>query len=230
VQPGAVAAIDVGGTFTDIALWQEGGGLRTHKLLTNSDGAAHGMKDGIDAMGVVVGAVVHGTTLVTNALIERRGAAVGLITTDGYRDVLEIATELRYDTFDLGLRRPEPLVPQHRRLAIEERVGADGTIVTQLDEEAVVEAGRGLVSEGVASIAVAFFNSWANPDHEQLAIEALAHAFPGTPVSISSDVCNEIGEYERFSTTAANAFVKPLVSSYLSELSNAFEGSLFLML
>jgi N-methylhydantoinase A/oxoprolinase/acetone carboxylase beta subunit len=227
----SVAAVDVGGTFTDIAAWDaENGSLRTHKLLTTTRDPSHAIVDGLRSTGVEVSAVIHGTTLVTNSLIERRGATVGLITTEGYRDVLEIGNELRYDTFDLALRRPAPLVPRARRSVVRERIDADGREVQPLDIEAVACAGRRLIEMGADAIAVCFINSFAEPSHELAAVERLTEAHPGVAVCGSAEVSGEVREYERFSTATANAYVQPLMSRFLDGLGRRLDVPLFLVL
>ncbi|MES9539496.1 MULTISPECIES: hydantoinase/oxoprolinase family protein [unclassified Actinomadura] len=219
-QAPRIAGVDVGGTFTDVAVHDPVRGVvEVHKLPTTPDDPTQAIIDGLDALGGSP-LVVHGTTLVTNALIERRGAPTGLITTAGWRDVLEIANELRYDTFDLFLRRAEALVPRHLRLTVAERIGADGSEVEPLDEDAVREAGRRLVGQGVRAVAVGFINSYRNGVHERRAVEILREAFPGLTVCASSEVAPEIREYERFSTAAANAFVQPLATGYLRRLAD----------
>ena len=227
-----VAAVDVGGTFTDVAVWDGGAAtLRTYKLLTAPDDPARSVVDGLDAVGADVAVVVHGTTLVTNALIERHGAAVGLITTQGFRDVLEIGNELRYDTFDLKLRRPEPIVPRKRRITVPERMSSDGDVVLPLELKAVQAAARRLVLDHrVRAIAIAFLNSYANPAHEQAAASAVHDLFPEIAISTSAEVVGEVREYERFSTTTANAYVQPLMDRYLGHASERLASRLFLML
>jgi N-methylhydantoinase A len=226
-----VAAVDVGGTFTDVAVWDAGSGsLSTHKLLTTPDDAARAVMDGLRAVGLDVSAVVHGTTLVTNALIERRGAVVGLITTRGFRDVLEIGNELRYDTFDLKLKRPDPIVPRKLRRTVPERISAEGDVVLALDGGALEDAGRALLHDGVQAIAIGFLNAYANPVHEEAAAGTLRELFPDVPVSTSAEVSGEVREYERISTAVANAYVQPLMERYLGELSGRLGAPLFLML
>ncbi|HEV8319427.1 MAG TPA: hydantoinase/oxoprolinase family protein [Vicinamibacterales bacterium] len=227
----SVAAVDVGGTFTDIAAWDAGtGSLRTHKLLTTTRDPSQAIVEGLRSTAVGVSAVVHGTTLVTNSLIERRGATVGLITTDGYRDVLEIGNELRYDTFDLALRRPAPLVPRVRRSVVPERIDAAGTEVQPLDLEAVACAGQRLIEMGADAIAVCFINSFAEPSHERAAVKQLSEAHPEVAVCGSAEVSGEVREYERFSTATANAYVQPLMSRFLDGLGRRLEVPLFLVL
>jgi len=226
-----VAAVDVGGTFTDVAVWHASrASLRTNKRLTTPVDPARAVVDGLDALGSAIAAVVHGTTLLTNALIERRGAVVGLITTHGFRDVLEIGNELRYDTFDLKLRRPDPIVPRRLRMAVPERMSSDGEVIVPLDLRATEAAGRFLVEQGVQAIAIAFVNAYANPAHEQAAARLLSGMFPDISISTSAEVSSEVREYERFSTTTANAYVQPLIDGYLGDLSSQLPSSLFLML
>ncbi len=226
-----LAGADVGGTFTDLALYDaQTRTLTLNKLLTTPDDPARAILEGLAAMAARAGQVVHGTTLVTNALIERRGAPVGLITTEGYRDVLEIGNELRYDTFDLTLERPSPLVPRPLRKTVKERIGARGDIVLPLDEDGVRAAARELADAGVRSLAIAFFNSYRNPAHE-LAAKAIVQAMiPDIAVCTSAEIAPEIREYERFSTAVANAYVAPIAQSYLVELERRLGVPLFIML
>jgi N-methylhydantoinase A len=226
-----LAGADVGGTFTDLALYDgETGTLTLNKLLTTPDDPARAILEGLRAMQAPAGQVVHGTTLVTNALIERRGAPVGLITTDGYRDVLEIGNELRYDTFDLELERPAPLVARPLRKAVKERIGAKGDIVVRLDEAGVRAAAEELVAAGARSLAIAFFNSYRNPAHELAAKALVQAACPGIAVCASAEIAPEIREYERFSTAVANAYVAPIAMRYLVELERLLGVPLFVML
>ena len=226
-----LAGVDVGGTFTDLAMWDAADGTVTvHKLLTTPEDPTRAILEGLASLGSAADGVVHGTTLVINALIERRGARTGLITSDGFRDVLEIGNELRYDTFDLFLERPEPLIPRHLRLTVAERIAADGREVIPLDEDAVRRAGRTLVAAGVRAVAVGFFNAYRNAEHERRAAEILRQECPGIAVCTASDIAPEIREYERLSTAAANAYVEPLASQYLLRLAEALGMPLFLML
>jgi N-methylhydantoinase A len=226
-----LAGADVGGTFTDIVLYDaETRRLSVNKLLTTPDDPRRAIVEGLGALEARAQSVVHGTTLVTNALIERRGALVGLITTEGYRDVLEIGNELRYDTFDLQLERPAPLVERRLRKSVPERIGADGGVVVRLDERAVREAAAVLRESGVRSIAVAFFNSYRNAAHELRAKDLIAEAHPDVAVCASAEIAPEIREYERFSTCVANAYVAPIALKYLLELERSLGVPLFIML
>ncbi|MBO0688547.1 MAG: hydantoinase/oxoprolinase family protein, partial [Candidatus Dormibacteraeota bacterium] len=226
-----LAGVDVGGTFTDVAVWDaERGEVEIAKVLTTPDDPTRGVGEGLAQFGPDLDAVVHGTTLVTNALIERRGARTGLITTRGYRDVLEIGSELRYDTFDLFLVRPDPLVPRPWRLTVPERVGADGAEVVPLDDEAVRAAAHRLADAGVEAVAVGFFNAFRDPAHERRAVEVIRDACPEVTVCASSGVAPEIREYERISTAAANAYVQPLAGRYLRKLVRELDRPLLVTL
>ncbi|HXP76934.1 MAG TPA: hydantoinase/oxoprolinase family protein [Stellaceae bacterium] len=226
-----LAGADVGGTFTDIVLYDaETRTLSINKLLTTPDDPRRAIVEGLSALEARPESVVHGTTLVTNALIERRGATVGLITTEGYRDVLEIGNELRYDTFDLQLERPAPLVERRLRRTVPERIGADGRVVLPLDEAAVREAAAALRQSGVRSIAVALFNSYRNDAHELRARQLIAEAYPDLAVCVSAEIAPEVREYERFSTCVANAYVAPIALRYLLELERSLGVPLFVML
>jgi 5-oxoprolinase (ATP-hydrolysing)/N-methylhydantoinase A len=233
---------DIGGTFTDFVLTDpETGALRLHKRLTTPDDPAVGALEGLRQIMADHGAafedvaeIVHGTTLVTNAVIERKGARLGLITTAGFRDVLEAGTEQRYDIYDLFLTYPEPLVPRRRRLEVTERIDRDGAVVTPLDTASVRRAAMALRDGGVEAVAICFLNAYREPKHEQQAAAIVAELLPGIPVSVSSAVVAEIGEYARCVTTCANAYVQPLMATYLRRLqhelrSAGFPGQLRLM-
>jgi 5-oxoprolinase (ATP-hydrolysing) len=217
---------DIGGTFTDFVLLDTtSGAIRLHKCLTTPDDPAEGALEGIRAIagaaGIAVaeiGELLHGTTLVTNALIERRGAVLGLLTTKGFRDSLEFGVEQRYDIYDLFLKFPDPLVPRRRRREIAERIAHDGRVITVLDAEAVRAEGARLVAEGCTAIAVCFLHSYADPAHEQAAGRILRETFPDLAISLSSEVAPEIREFDRCSTTCANAFVQPLMDRYIGRL------------
>ncbi|MEI4473414.1 hydantoinase B/oxoprolinase family protein [Frigidibacter sp. MR17.24] len=226
---------DIGGTFTDFVLYDgQTASVALHKRLTTphdpSEAALKGLDEILEMNGVThaeVGEIVHGTTLVTNAVIERKGAPVGLITTEGFRDVLEAGTEQRYDIYDLFVTFPEPMVRRDLRLEVAERIDATGAVVTALDEAAVLRAAGALVAAGCEAIAVAFLHSYINPDHERRAGEIIRTAFPGVSVSLSAEVVAEMGEYQRIVTTAANAFVQPLMHRYLTRLEGALRGQGF---
>ena len=216
--------IDIGGTFTDIVAR---GGERTfaRKVLTTHDDPARGVEAGV--AGILEDArldpgaverVVHATTLFTNTLIERKGARAGLITTRGFRDTLEIGRERKYELYDLTIAKPPPLVPRDRRLEATERIGADGEVLERLDEASLDEAMSGLVRTGVDAVAIGFLHAYANPEHERRARDRLAGRHPGLALTISSEVAPEIREFERISTTVANAYLMPLAARYVDRL------------
>jgi N-methylhydantoinase A len=226
-----IAGADVGGTFTDLALYDaEHRTLSLNKLLTTPDDPRRAIIEGLRAMVARADVVVHGTTLVANALIERRGVRTGLITTHGYRDVLEIGSELRYDSFDLQIERPEPLVERRLRLPVHERLDSEGEEIVALDEAELRAAVRTLRDVGVESIAIAFFNAYRNPIHEEQARRVVEDEAPGIAVCTSSGVAPEIREFERFSTCVANAYVAPIANRYLLELERSLAAPLFVML
>ena len=242
MTPSLRLGFDIGGTFTDFVLADPGTGtMRLHKRLTTPEDPAIGALDGLRQVIANHGArladvaeIVHGTTLVTNAVIERNGARLGLITTAGFRDVLEAGTEQRYDIYDLFLTYPDPLVPRHRRLEVAERIDRDGQVVTALNVENVRRAARALREAGAGAVAICFLNAYREPKHEREAAAIVRAELPGVAVSVSSDVVAEIGEYARFVTTCANAYVQPLMATYLRRLEHelrkaGFTGPLRLM-
>jgi N-methylhydantoinase A len=218
--------IDIGGTFTDIVLYShEDGRAFSHKELTTSheptEGTIRGIRTLLEREGILGGCVsrvIHATTLFANALIERRGAKTGLITTAGFRDTLEMRREFKYDLYDLFIELPEALIPRELRLEVTERMRTGGTVDTPLDENAVLRAGRTLADQGVESVAIVFLHAYANPAHERRARDLLQWHYPRLYVSISSEVAPQIREYERSSTTAVNAYVRPMADRYLSSL------------
>ncbi|HXX83186.1 MAG TPA: hydantoinase/oxoprolinase family protein [Casimicrobiaceae bacterium] len=235
--------VDVGGTFTDFVLLEDATGrLATYKCLTTPRDPSEAIEEGLRALASQVpgfverlAELIHGTTLVINAIIERKGARTGLLTTRGFRDVLELGREIRYAAYDAFARMPEPLVPRERRLEVNERLRADGSVLAPLDEAQAREAVRALASQRVESVAVCLLNSFENPAHELALKRILAEELPGTSMSISYEVLPQIREYERTSTTATNAYVKPLTERYLRRLAErlaamGFRGRLFIML
>jgi N-methylhydantoinase A len=218
--------VDIGGTFTDLVLVDEASGaLHVGKVLTTPKDPAHAVEEGIQRLGAEAGltaaairAVVHGTTLATNALIERKGARTALLTTRGFRDALEIRREGRYDMYDLFIDPPPPLVPRHLRREVNERLLADGSVREPLDEDHARGVIRGLVEAGAEAIAVCLLHAYLNPVHERRLAALCAEMAPGVPVSCSSEIVPEIREYERASTTAANVYVIPLMARYLEDL------------
>ena len=220
--------IDVGGTFTDIVVYDmETGGQANHKELTTHADPTCGVMRGIDRLlaegafaAADVGRVVHATTLFSNALIERKGAPTGLITTKGFRDTLEIGRERKYELYDVKIVKPTPLVPRRWRLEVPERMAVDGSVRTPLDESTAVECARRLMAEGVTSLAIVFLHSCTNPRHERQAVDVIAKHCPQLTLSASVDVAPEIREYERTSTTVINAYIKPLAARYLDSLAD----------
>jgi N-methylhydantoinase A len=223
-------AADIGGTFTDVVL-DAGGTRRTRKVLTTPAAPEEGVLEGVSLVLEDAGlrfsdidVFVHGTTLATNAIIERRGARTALVATQGFRDVLEIGTESRYDQYDLTLEKPVPLVPRALRFTVPERVDADGAIRLPLDEEAVAALAPELKQVGVQAVAFAFLHAYANPAHEQRAAAVLKALLPGLSVTMAHEVCPEIREYERTSTAVANAYVQPLMEGYLGRMKEALQA------
>jgi N-methylhydantoinase A len=215
--------VDIGGTFTDAVL--EAGDRRfTAKVLTTAnpeDGFMAGALAVLEQSGISPAAVeliIHGTTLATNALIERKGAKVGLLTTEGFTDSLEIAYEHRFEQSDIFMQRPPPLVPRHLRLGVPERLAADGGVLLDLDETALAARIEQLRGESVEAVAIGFLHCYANDAHERRAAEIVAEMMPGVPISLSCHVSPQIREYDRVSTTVANAYVLPLMSGYLERL------------
>jgi len=235
--------IDVGGTFTDFVLLEDATGrTHTYKCLTTPRDPSDAIEEGLRFLESQVPGciarmeeVIHGTTLVINAIIERKGARTGLLTTRGFRDVLELGREIRYAAYDAFAQMPEPLVPRERRLEVDERVRADGSVLVPLDMTQARAAVREMARLGVESVAVCLLNSFENPAHERALKRLLAEEFPQASVSISYEVLPQIREYERTSTTVTNAYVKPLTETYLRQLrerlgSLGFRGRLFIML
>src|SRR3990172_6632013 len=234
---------DIGGTFTDLVLIDEASGaVRVGKLLTTPKDPAQGVETGVvrllEEMGVparAIGSLIHGTTLATNALIERKGARTGLLTTRGFRDALEIGREGRYDMYDLFIDPPPPLAPRHLRREVDERLLADGSVMKPLDEAGAREVIRNLLAEGVEAVAVCLLHAYRNPAHELRLGALLRELAPSLPVSCSSDVVPEIREYERASTTVANVYVMPLMARYVEDLERKLAdlgvaGQLYIML
>ena len=219
--------VDVGGTFTDFVLVDEKRDLIfTGKRLTTPEDPSLAITDGLERLVSESGtsvpeldAVVHGTTLVANTIIERKGAKVGLITTKGFRDSLEMGREIRYDLYDLFFEKPEPLAPRFLRQPVDERIDAKGNVLRPLDENTLGAAAEKLVAEGVEAIAICFMHAYANDAHERQAKEILDAKYPDMPITTSTEVAPEIREYERANTACANAYVLPLMQRYLGDLS-----------
>jgi N-methylhydantoinase A len=235
--------IDIGGTFTDLVLIDDATGERAvGKVLTTPDDPSEAVENGlVELLGQEglaadqLKTIIHGTTLVTNALIERKGATTALLTTEGFRDAVAIGTEHRYDMYDVFIEKPEPLVPRSLRYGVRERCLDDGSVMIELDEEQVRSVVAELRGRGVQAVAVSFLHSFRNPVHERRVREILAEEAPEMTVSLSSEVAPEIREYERTSTTVANVYARPLVEGYLLSLEDrlrrlGFGGSLYIML
>ncbi|MBL7224708.1 MAG: hydantoinase/oxoprolinase family protein [Desulfobacteraceae bacterium] len=234
---------DIGGTFTDFVLLNDRTGeIQINKCLTTPSDPSDAVEQGIRQLEEVtpdfvqgLDEVIHGTTLVINSIIERKGAKTGLITTKGFRDVLELGREIRYAPYDLFAEFPEPLIPRRFRLEVDERVRSNGTVIKPLDRGEARDVVRRLIDMGVDSIAVCLLNSFEFPSHELMIKEIIEDEAPELSISISYEVLPQIREYERTSTTVTNAYVKPLTGRYLSKLSDrlasiGFEGKLFIML
>jgi len=223
-----LAGIDIGGTFTDFFFCHEKSGkVWINKKLTTLDDPARVVREGLmefmerfGISGTNFRMIVHGTTLVTNTLIERKGARTALLATGNHSDILEIGTEMRYDSYDLLLEKPEPLVPRSLRFNVPERINITGQVVRPLDEVALSDIARSLIREKVEAVAICFLFSFVNPAHEKLAKKILLKKLPGVPISISSEVAPEIREYFRMSTTVANAYVQNITEQYIKNLYN----------
>jgi N-methylhydantoinase A len=224
--PGSVRiAVDIGGTFTDIVLMTGDGVLHESKVSTTPADPSAAVIEGVRALlrelaiaPAAVAEVLHGTTVASNTILQRAGAATGLITTRGFRDVLEIGRIRMPEMFDLTWSKPKPLVPRRHRLEVRERIAADGAIVDPLDEDGVVAAAARLAATGIAAIAICFINSYRNPVHEQRAETLVRRAFPDLLVSSSHAVLPEMKEYERTSTTVVNAYLLAQMRRYLRQL------------
>jgi len=224
--------VDIGGTFTDLVWVDEAtGAVRVGKLLTTPKDPSQAVEEGVvtllheaDAAAGAVRALIHGTTLATNALIERKGARVGLLATAGFRDAVEIGREGRYDMYDLFIDPPVPLVPRQLRVEVSERILADGSVLRPLDAAQAREAITALGAQGVEAIAICLLHAYRNPAHERALAALCAEILPGVPVSCSSDVVPEIREFERTSTTTANVYVMPLMARYLDDLERKLHG------
>ena len=238
--------IDVGGTFTDIVVTGADGRLVTAKAATTpadqSDGVLAGIALAAGKLGLATPAllgatdrIVHGTTVATNALLERKGARVGMLTTAGHRDVIEMREGLKPERYNLRMAPPEPLVPRRLRLGVTERMRADGTVAQALDARSLNAAIEALAAAGVPAVAICFLHAWRNPTHERAAAEAVRARLPNAYVTLSSDVLREIKEFERFTTTVVNAAVGPVITAYLGRLQTrlreaGYAGTLFVIL
>lgn len=234
---------DIGGTFTDFVLVDDDTGeFQINKCLTTPSDPSDAVEEGIRGLlervpGFMpkIDEIIHGTTLVINAIIERKGAKTALITTRGFRDVLELGREMRYDAYDIFAEYPEPLVPRSLRKEVAERVTADGRVIVKLNTEEVKQVLTGLCDSGIESLAVCLINSYENPSHEVQIKEIVKKIAPDLSLSTSFEVLPQIREYERTCTTTTNAYVKPITAKYLTKLSTrleslGFKGKLFIML
>jgi len=232
---------DIGGTFTDFVLLNDQTGeIMTGKCLTTPQDPSDAVEEGIRALEAItpdfvgkLDEIIHGTTLVINSIIERKGAKTGLITTKGFKDILEIGREIRYAPYDIFAEFPEPLIPRRFRVEVDERIRSDGSVLKALDPDDARKVVRTLLNMGIESIAVCLLNSFENPTHEQMILEIIEKEAPGISTSISYHVLPQIKEYERTSTTVTNAYVKPLTGRYLSKLAGrlssiGFKGKLLL--
>lgn len=235
--------IDIGGTFTDVVVYRHDDGCTfSHKELTTPRnptlGAMTGLRHLLAKTGLrpqSIGKVVHATTLFANALIERRGQVTGLITTRGFRDTLEMRREFKYELYDLFIELPQPLVSRELRFEIDERTHFDGTVHTDVDETQLTKVLDDMIAKGVTSLAICFLHAYANPANEQRAKAIIERRYPGLHLSVSNEVCPQLREYERTSTTVANAYVKPIADRYLHDLESELQavgipGRLFMML
>lgn len=221
-------SIDIGGTFTDFSLLNiETGELSIHKILTDPENPAkalvRGVNEVLETVGITLSAIqviVHSTTLATNAIIERKGAKVALLTTKGFRDVLEMGREQIYDMHDLHARYPEPIVPRSLRISVTERVDRDGRVVLPIDVKGALVQIEDLLDQGVEAVAISLLHSYNNSENEQLLKELINDNHPALPLSLSSEVAPVINEYERTSTTVADAYIKPSVSQYIRSIEN----------
>lgn len=234
--------IDVGGTFTDFIFLDRDGDVRVGKHLTTGQDPSQGVIEGSEevlrnanASFVEVARLVHGTTVATNTLIARKGARVGMLTTKGHRDTLDIMEKVKYDIYDLLIDYPTPLVPRHLRTEISERVDKNGCVRQALDTKEVLKAAQGLVDQNIEALVVCFLHSYRYQDHELEAVAAIEAAFPHLIVDCSSRICPDIGEFMRFSTASINLYLRPRMQNYLAHLEHEvgrrkFKGRCYMML
>ncbi len=222
---GVRIAADIGGTFTDVVAQDDEGRRWSKKVLTSYVDPANAVLEGLrmvlrlaDRTPGEMTLFLHGTTLATNALIERRGAVTALLTTEGHRDAVEMAFENRFEQYDINIERPLPLVPRHLRIPVRERIAADGAVLRPLDASSLDQAVEALATAGVESVAIGFLHAYRNGRHEQRAADAVSKRLADVSITLSSAVCPEIREYERLSTACANAYVQPLMAAYLHSL------------
>ena len=224
INPTIRVGVDIGGTFTDIALELDQHIIST-KVLTNYTAPEQAILDGlyevVEKAGIQlkdIGMLIHGTTLATNALIERRGVKTAFVTTEGFRDVLEMRTENRFEQYDLNITLPKPLIPRPHRFTLHERMNAKGEVLLPLDITEVEQLADKIAEQGFQSIAIGLMHSYLNPQHEQMVRDVLQARLPNVSISISSEVSPQMREFERFNTVCANAYVRPVIESYLNSL------------
>src|SRR5262252_7220660 len=226
----ARVAVDIGGTFTDLCLERKGT-LTSVKVLTTprapEEGVLAGMEEILKQTGVKpaeLGLIIHGTTLATNAIIERKGARTALVVTEGFRDSIEIAFEHRFEQYDIFMQKPPPLVPRDLRFGIPERMDGRGNVLIPLDEAAVRALAPKLKAQGIESVAIGYMHAYLDGKHERRTRGILAELLPGVSITLSSEVSPEIREYERWSTAVANAYVQPVMARYLGRLDDALRA------
>ena len=242
-QVGWIVGLDIGGTFTDVYMLEpDSGRTARFKSLTTTDDPARGAVEAMmaaldeaDASPGQIGVVLHATTLVANALIERRGASTALVTTRGFEDLLNIAREKKYDIYDIFLEKPPPLAPRERCFGVGERIAADGSVIEPVDADSMDGIVADIVASGAEAVAVCLLHSYVNPEHEQRVAAVLRDRLPGIAVTISSELLPEMREYERATSTTANAFVLPMIDGYLARLAEQLhdreiDAPLFIML
>ena len=223
--------VDIGGTFTDIVLLGADGALHNKKILSTPADYSLAIEEGVGALleqaGVAAGdvhEVAHGTTVATNAIIERTGVTVALVTTEGFRDILEIARFRAPRLYDVSFRKPEPLVERRLRFEVRERISADGSVVVPLDDSAIAEVARECIASEVDAVAVCLLNAYVNDQHEVAVAARLREHLPGIPVTVSSELVPQIQEYERTSTTVVNAYIRPVIERYAARLAERLEA------
>src|ERR1700730_784204 len=226
------AGVDIGGTFTDIVVLGSDGSIHTRKVLSRSDNYARAVVEGLAEVfceagvsGAAIEEIRHGTTVASNAILENKGARVGLITTKGFRDVLEIRTLRMPRLYDLAWTKPPPLVERYLRRVVDERIDHNGNVVRALDPADAERVVDQLLAEGIEALAVCLINSFANPAHELTIKQITARKAPPLPLSVSCEMLPEIKEYERTSTTVINAYVMPIVATYLAAMRKGLDAA-----
>ena len=224
--------VDVGGTFTDLAVVDDATGhIAFHKVPSTPDDPSRAIATGIAELLALIGRLAtevgflgHGTTVATNMVIERKGSRTGMLTTHGFRDILEIGRQTRPHLYDYRVKRPVPLVPRRRRLEVSERLAAEGAVLSPLDPAEIEALARRLAEARVEAVAICFIHAWRDPAHEQAAREVVQRILPEAYISLSSEISPEFREFDRFSTTVLNTYVGPRVSTYLQRLLDRVAG------